>query len=205
MLPAEHISQRAFLWLVLRSRAYLGGGPGWPWPPMATNNGYYGWKYCPMAIHSSTVNASLVLTLVIHNLIVSYDAAHYYNIDLMQSVIMTFLSSFRVVQLVLEIVKIDRQVIRRFESVAVERAPSPPLQSKILPTPLLSVWNPLPDYLRDLDVRETFRQHLKTSRIWNDLPNGVVSAVESSSFCRRYLNHFYFSSRFPVGIVSFTL
>ena len=79
-----------------------------------------------MATHSSTVNASLVLTLVIHILIVSYDAAHYYNIDLMQSVIMTFLSSFRVVQLVLEIVKIDRQVIRRIESVAVERAPSSP-------------------------------------------------------------------------------
>ena len=36
-----------------------------------------------MVIHSSTGNISLDLTLVIHNLIISYDAVHYHSISLL--------------------------------------------------------------------------------------------------------------------------
>ena len=58
---------------------------------MATNNGYHGW-------YSLTGNVLLDLTPVIHNFINFYDAARYI-------VIVIFLSSYRIVQLVLDIVK----------------------------------------------------------------------------------------------------
>ena len=58
-------------------------------------------------VHSFTGNILLNLALVIHNLIVSYDAVHYHNIRLYSDII--FPSSSRFVQLVLKVVKFKFQ------------------------------------------------------------------------------------------------